>query len=147
MIAVLLLAVIALAGRHCWRRSFHSKGLSGHFMNAVAVPGPAGGHRVWILSDGSFHYIQRVERPGYISVGRKCKFCKTWTYVYDPVKPAVLAKFKTDYRSIITQSWMAGVDGKIWVATDAYEDNPPRLFIYRAEPPALVRETPEIIKT
>jgi hypothetical protein len=120
--------------------------MSGHLMNAVAVPGPDGGHRLWILSDGSFHYILRKQTPSMTSVANKCRFCKTWTYVYDPDSKALLAKFKTDYKTIILQSWMAYSNGKIWVATDAYDENEPRLLIYSEEPPGLVEETPSIIK-
>ncbi len=145
-IALFLLAVIIWAGIHFLRPALFSKGLTGEFMNAVAVPSPDGGHRLWILSDGSFHYILRKESPGRVSVGRKCKFCKTWTYVYDPAKKTVLAKFKTDYKSVIIQSWMAYLNGKIWIATDAYEQNEPRLFAYSTEPAGLFQETPDIIK-
>jgi hypothetical protein len=145
-IALFLLAAIILAGIHFLRPALSSKGMSGIFMNAVAVPSPERGHRLWILSDGSFHYILREESPGRVSVGRKCKFCKTWTYVYDPAKKTILAKFKTDYKSVIIQSWMAYLNGKIWIATDAYEQNEPRLFAYSTEPAGLFQETPDIIK-
>jgi len=145
-VILVLAGVIFLAGKHCLPPSHASRGLSGHFMNAVAVPGPEGGNRLWILSDGSRHYILKKESPGRVSVARKCMFCKTWTYVYDPVAKTVLAKFKTDYKTIIIQSWMAYQNGKIWIATDAYEKNEPRIFVYSEEPAGLIQETPEIIK-
>jgi hypothetical protein len=144
-IVLFLSAVIILVGRHCLPPGLASKGLAGHFMNAVAVPGPEGGHRLWILSDGSLHYILRKESPGSISVARKCKFCRTWTYVYDPDQKTVLAKFETDYKTIILQSWMAYLNGKIWVATAAYEENEPRIYVYSEEPPQIVEETPPLI--
>jgi len=145
--ALFLLAVAILAGIHFLRPVLTSKGLAGKFMNAVAVPNPDGGYRLWILSDGSFQYISRVESPGRISIARKCKFCKTWTSVYDPVTKTVLAKFKTDYTSVIIQSWMAYENGKIWIATDAYEDNEPQIFVYGAEQVGLVRETADLVRT
>jgi hypothetical protein len=120
--------------------------LRGDFLNAAAVPGPEGHHLLWILADGSFHYIMRVETPGRVSVGRKCRFCKTWTFVYDPEAKKVLARFKTDYRSIIIQSWMAHVNGRIWIATDAYDKNEPRVFVYSTDPAAPFRETEDLIK-
>jgi hypothetical protein len=142
---LLLAAVIILFGRHCLPPGLFSKGMTGHLMNAVAVPGPEGGNRLWILSDGSFHYILRKQSPSRVSVARKCRFCKTWTYVYDPASKTLLAKFKTDYKTIILQSWIAYLNGKIWIATDAYEQNEPRLFTYNDEPPGLVQETSAII--
>ena len=145
LIALFFLAVAILAGVHFLLPAFSSKGLPGKFMNAVAVPGPRGSHRLWVLSDGSFHYISRRESPGRISVARKCKFCKTWTSVYDPGQKTVLVKFKTDYKTIIIHSWMAYAGGKVWIATDAYEDNEPRIFVYRTEAPGLIQETADII--
>ena len=147
LIALFLLAVAILAGIHFLRPALTSGGLTGKFMNAVAVPSPDGGFRLWILSDGSFHYVSRVESPGRLSIARKCKFCKTWTSVYDPTTKTVLAKFKTDYQSVIIQSWMAYENGKIWIATDAYENNEPQLFVYSPEPAGLVRETVDIVGT
>jgi hypothetical protein len=143
---VILAAVLILFGKHCLPPGLLSRGMSGHLMNAVAVPGPGGGHRLWILSDGSFHYILRKQTPSMTSVANKCRFCSTWTYVYDPASKTLLAKFKTDYKTIILQSWMAYSNGKMWVATDAYDENEPRLLIYSEEPPGLVEETPSIIK-
>jgi hypothetical protein len=144
-LVVILAGIVILIGRHCLPPGLLSKGLSGHLMNAVAVPGPEGEHRLWILSDGSFHYILRKQTPSMTSVANKCRFCQTWTYVYDPESKTVLARFKTDYKTIILQSWMAYVNGMVWVATDAYDENEPRIFTYSAEPPGLVQETTSIV--
>ena len=142
-----LLAVIIWAGIHFLLPALSSKakGLSGDFLNAVAVPSPGGEYRLWILSNGSFHYIQRTESPGRFSMGRKCKFCKTWTYVYDPANKTVLVKFKTDYKTLILRTWMTYLNGKIWIATGPYEQNEPRMFVYNDDPPGLARGTSDII--
>jgi hypothetical protein len=142
---IILAGAIILIGRHCLPSGLLSKGLTGHLMNAVAVPGPEGGSRLWILSDGSLHYILRKQTPSMTSVANKCRFCRTWTYVYDPESKTVLARFKTDYKTIILQSWMAYSNGMVWVATDAYDENEPRIFTYSVEPPGLVQETASII--
>jgi len=143
--AFVLLTIIVWVGIHFLRPALSAKGMTGTFLNAVAVSGPEGGHRLWILTDGSFHYIQRTESPGRMSVGRKCLSCKTWTYVYDPARKVVLAKFKTDYKALILYTWMAYLNDKIWVVTGRYDQNEPRLFVYSAEPAGLTRETSEII--
>ena len=78
-------------------------------------------------------------------MGRKCKFCKTWTYVYDPANKSVLAKFKTDYKTLILRTWMVYLNGKIWIATGPYEQNEPRVFVYNVNPPRLALETQDII--
>jgi hypothetical protein len=145
--AVLLLAVIILVGIRFLlpALSTKTKGLSGVFMHAVAIPSPEGGYRLWILSDGSFHYIQRTESPGRFSMGRKCKFCKTWTYVYDPANKTVLAKFKTDYKTLILRTWMTYLNGRVWVVTGPYEQNEPRIFVYNVNPAGLALETQDLI--
>lgn len=143
--AFVLLVIIAFVALHFLRPSSSAKGMGGDFLQAVAVPGPEGGYRLWILTDGSFHYIKSVQSPGRRSVGRECKFCKTWLYVYDPVGKAVLAKFKTDYKALILHAWMTSSNGRVWVASGAYDRNEPRIFVYGTEPPALIAQTPDII--
>ena len=143
--AFIVLTIIVWVGIHFLRPALSAKGLTGDFLNAVAVPSPEGGYRLWILTDGSFHYIQRTESPGRFSMGRKCKFCKTWAYVYDPANKTVLSKFKTDYKTLILRTWMTSLDGKIWIATGPYEQNEPRIFVYSIDPPGLARETPDIL--
>jgi len=145
IVAFVLLIIIVFAGIHLLRPALSAKGLTGDFLNAVAVPSPEGGYRLWILTDGSFHYIMRTESPGRFSMGRKCKFCKTWTYVYDPANKTILAKFKTDYKTLILRTWMTYLNGKIWIATGPYEQNEPRIFVYNVDPPGFARETPDII--
>ena len=139
--ALILLVLIILAGIFFVYPALTPNSLKGSLMNVVVVPAKDGDSRLWILTDGSFHYIQETKTPGSYSVGNKCLFCKTWTYVYDPVNRQILHKFKTEYNSIITQSWIAYGDGKIWVVTGAYDENEPRIFAYDAETAQLVMQT------
>lgn len=145
IIALGLLAVLVWLGIRFLPSILSGKAMKGEFLNAVAVPSPGGGHRLWVLTDGSFIYIQSTKSPGRMSVGRKCVSCKTWLYVYDPVSRTVLAKFKTDYKALILYTWMAGLNGKVWVASGAYDKNEPQIFVYSAEPPGLIEETSAII--
>jgi hypothetical protein len=142
---IVLLILVAAAGIHCVQHGLSAKGLSGVLLNVVAVPTPGGGCRLWILADGSATYIKSVSRPGYRSMARKCVSCKTWLYVYDPVQGTVLTKFRADYKTVITKTWMACANGKIWVASAPYAENEPRLFLYATEPAGLIDETPGIV--
>jgi hypothetical protein len=144
--AFVLLTIIAIVGLHMLRPSSSARGMSGTFLHAAAVPGPAGDYRLWILTDGSFlHYIKSVRTPGRISMEAKCLFCKTWLYIYAPRSKSVLAKFKTDYKSLILHTWMAAVDGKVWVASGSYHQNEPGIFVYETEPPGLIAQTSDIV--
>jgi hypothetical protein len=138
---LILLLIIILAGIFFVYPALTPNSLKGDLMNVVVVPGKDGSNKLWILSDGSFHYVSETKSPGKYSIASKCFFCKTWTYVYDPVQKKILEKFKTEYNSVITQSWIAYGDGKVWVATGAYDENEPRVFVYDAETAQLVMQT------
>lgn len=138
---LILLVIIVLAGIFFVYPALTPNSLRGDLMNVVAVPEKDGSSKLWILTDGSFHYIQETKTPGSYSVGNKCLFCKTWTYVYDPVNKQILNKFKTEYSSIITQSWIAYGNGKVWVVTGAYDENEARIFAYDSKTAQLVMLT------
>ncbi len=140
--AVVLIALAAVA---CRRSGISVKGMSGLFLNAAVIPTADGGCRLWILTDASLSYIKTVRRPGYISTGRRCVSCKTRLYVYDPSAEAILQKFTTSYKTILTQTWMAYVNGQVWVVTGPYDENEPRVFVYKTDPPGLVDETPGLV--
>jgi hypothetical protein len=140
-----LLTVLVVAGAHFLRFGSSSKGMSGEFLHAVAAPSVRDGYHLWIMTDGSRHYIQRTQTPGRVSVARKCWSCKTWIYVYDPVQERVLAKFKTDYKALILYTWLAYQNGKVWVVTGPYDQNEPKIYVYRTEPAGLIQETSGII--
>lgn len=143
--ALILLVIIVLAGIFFVYPALTPNKLKGDLMNVAVVPAKDGSSTLWILSDGSFHYIQETKSPGRYSVGRKCLFCKTWTYVYDPGSKNIIKKFKTEYESIITQSWITYGSGKIWVATGGYDENEPRIFVYDAATNEQIMETKDFI--
>ena len=145
-----LIAVFALgyfAYRHFGPGIFppSDKRLSGEFLNAVAVPGPHGEPQIWILADGSRHYIMRRESPGHISIARKCRSCKTWTYVYDPMNRNVLARIQTDYRALILWTGMVHANGRVWVVSGPYEENEPLIDVYDVQRRERVRQTSAVI--
>jgi hypothetical protein len=139
--AIILLVVIVLAGIFFVYPALTPNKLKGDLMNVVVVPGKDGSNKLWILTDGSFHYVQETSSPGYHSIGSKCLFCKTWTYVYDPAEKKILNKIKTEYNSIITQSWIACGSGKVWIVTGPYDENEARIFAYDAETAGLLMDT------
>jgi hypothetical protein len=144
--AIILLVIIVLAGIFFVYPALTPNKLKGDLMNVAVVPGKDGSSRLWILTDGSFHYVQETKSPGRYSIGNKCLFCKTWTYVYDPAEKKIINKFKTEYETIITQSWIAYANGKVWVVTGGYDENEPRIFVYDAETNEPIMETKDFIK-
>ena len=143
---LILLVIIVLAGIFFVYPTLTPNKLKGDLMNVAVVPSKDGSARLWLLTDGSFHYIQETKSPGSYSVGNKCLFCKTWTYVYDPTSKTIINTFKTEYESIITQSWIAYGSGKVWVVTGGYDENEPRIFVYDAGTSEQIMETKDFVK-
>jgi len=115
--------------------------ISGSFLNAVIVPSKSGGEKVWILTDGSFNFIQTTKSPGRTSTGRECYFCKTWTYVVDPKTEKVISKIKTPYEDIITTIDMVYHNGKVWTITREYGENEPNIEAFDSETGEKVMDT------
>lgn len=143
---LILLVIIVLAGIFFIYPALTPNSLKGDLMNVVVVSEKDGSNKLWILTDGSFHYVSETKTPGKYSIANKCLFCKTWTYVYDPVNKQILHKFKTEYSSVITQSWIAYGSGKVWVVTGAYDENEPRIFAYDAKTAQLVLQAKDFEK-
>lgn len=114
--------------------------IRGVFINMTAVTDEAGKTKLWILTDGSFNFILTTQRPGSYSVGRECYFCKTWLYIYDPTNKKVIKKIKTEYEDIIIMSDVIYSNGKVWVTTNAYGDNPPGIKVYDSESGELIMD-------
>lgn len=117
--------------------------LRGSFLDAVVVPSKDGEEKVWILTDGSFNFIQTTKSPGRTSTGRECYFCKTWTYIIDPKTEKVLHKIKTPYEDIITLIDLVYHDGKVWSVTREYGENEPRIEAFDSETGEKVMDTKE----
>jgi hypothetical protein len=101
--------------------------ISGDFLDAEIVPSKDGSQKLWVLTDGSFNFIQTTKSPGRTSTGRECYFCKTWTYIIDPETENVEKKIKTPYEDIITQIDLVYYNGKVWEFTREYGENEPRI--------------------
>ena len=142
---LLVILIIAVAASRLLWPPLWGKVVTGKFRNAVAVRGSDGDPLLWILADGSFRYVKRTQRPGLISVESKCAFCKTWTYVYDPFRRTVRAKFRTDFEAVVLRTWMVYVKGKVWVVVAPYKENPATILVYNADPPRLIQETSELV--
>lgn len=119
--------------------------LSGEFLDMVIVPSKDGKSKMWVLTDGSFNFIQTTKSPGRTSTGRECYFCKTWTYIIDPENEKVLNKIKTPYEDIITQIDLVYHDGKVWSFTRQYGENEPRIEAFDSETAEKVMDTKDFI--
>jgi outer membrane protein assembly factor BamB len=136
-----LLIIIILAGIFFVYPALTSNSIHGDFLDMAIVPQKDGSTNLWILTDGSFNFIQTTKSPGSYSTGRKCYFCKTWTYIYDPAGEKILKKTKTEQEDIITKIDMVYYKGKVWVLTHEYGKNEPKIEVYDGETSNLIMDT------
>lgn len=136
------LAVIGILAFYFWGYpALTPNTIRGDLLSMTMAPTKNGTPRLWVVTDGSFNYIQSTKTPGRTSIGRKCLSCKTWTYVYDPVREKTITKIETRLNDIVTIIDMAYGNGKVWLVMGAYGNNEPRIEAYDPDTARLVMDT------
>lgn len=143
--AIIVIVVLVVIGYFFALPALTPNSISGSFLDAVIVPTKSGEQRVWVLTDGSFNFIQTTKSPGRTSTGRECYFCKTWTYIIDPKDKSVEKKIKTEYKDIITTIEMYYDNGKVWTFTREYGENEPKIETFDAETGSKLTDTKEFV--
>ena len=129
---LIILIIIVVAGFYFVYPALTPNSIRGDFLDMAIVPQKDGSQDLWILTDGSFRFVQTTKSPGSYSSGVKCYFCKTWTYVYDPAAQKIMKKIKTEQQDVITTMNIFYNNGKVYVVTGGYHDNEPKVEIYDA---------------
>ena len=142
---LIVLAVIAAIGYFFALPALMPNSLSGTLLDAVIVDGKNGEQKLWVLTDGSFNFIQTTESPGKYSTGRECYFCKTYTYIINPKDNSVEKKIKTPYDDIIIQIDLVYHNDKVWSFTRDYGENPPRIEAFDSETGEKIMTTEQFI--
>lgn len=142
--AIAILLVIIVIGYFFVFPALTPNSLKGGFLDVTVVPTKGSSPDVWVLTDGSFNFIQETKSPGRHSVGRKCYFCKLWVYMYDPVKGEVKNKIKIEQKDIITSSNILYREGEVWVVTSQYGENLPGIHVFNSETGEKIMETSDI---
>ena len=143
--AVILLIVIIIGGIFFVYPALTPDSVRGDFMSMTIVPQSDGSQKLWILTDGSFNFIQTTKSPGRYSSGRKCYFCKTWTCIYDPATQTVVKKIKTEQQDIITKMDIFYYNGQVWQVTGEYGENDAKIDIFDAYTFEKVMDTKDFI--
>mgnify|MGYP007067839035 CR=1 FL=1 len=71
--------------------SIFPKTFRGEVQNIRAFPTAEGKYKLWIQTDGTFRTTSRSNNMGQISLKTVGWFCRTYSYVYDPVACCKLA--------------------------------------------------------
>ena len=131
--AIILLFLIVMAGIFFIYPAMTPDKIRGNLLDFTIVPQKDGSSRIWVLTDGSFNFIQTTKSPGSYSSGRKCYFCKTWLYVIDPNDMKVIKKTKTEFDDIITTTNLVYSNDKVYQITYGYGKNEPKIVVCNAE--------------
>lgn len=138
--------MLAVAGYFVLSPYFFPNKIKGDLQDLTVIPSKGGKDLLWIQTDGSFSYISEKSSPGYHSVGRKGLFCKTWSYLYDPVEKKILKKIKTDYDELPPKAVLFYHKGNVWSVSGDNSDNEPAIHIYEPESGAEVLNTQGFVK-
>lgn len=140
---IIVIVVIIIIGYVFVYPALTPNSISGSMLDMAIVPGKDGKQKVWMLTDGSFNFIQTTKSPGRTSTGRECYFCKTWTYIIDPQTEDILSKTKTPYEDVITTINMVynENDGRVWTFTYQYGENQPKIEAFDAVTGEIVMNT------
>lgn len=113
--------------------SVFPKSVRGDLQNIRAFPSADGKYKLWIQNDGSLRFTSRTNNMGQISLKTEGWFCRTYSYVYDPVSKDVLNGFKTSYEDLPPAADIVYEKGKIWVVNSSSEGVSPGINVYNSE--------------
>src|SRR4030095_7880006 len=130
---LVLIVAIILIGYFFVFPALTPNSLKGDFLDVTVVPDKNGKAKLWVLTDGSFNFIQTTKSPGKTSTGRKCYFCKLWAYIYDPEKKEIIKKIKIERTDVITSSDILYRDNEVWVLAREYGENPPDVHVFDSQ--------------
>jgi hypothetical protein len=117
----------------------------GSFIDALVVPGKDGKPMLWILTDGSTKYIQKVKSTGYYSMGVQCTDCKSLAYLFDPESGNVIKQTENKFKDIISDPYIAFTNGKVMQFTRSNRENEANIITYDAATADVVQDTKAFI--
>ncbi|MBS1493525.1 MAG: hypothetical protein JST55_08440 [Bacteroidetes bacterium] len=113
--------------------SVFPKSIRGDLQNIRVFPSSDGKYKLWIQNDGTLRFTSRTNNMGQISLKTKGWFCRTYSYVYDPISKDVLNGFKTSYDELPPVADIFYEKGKIWLVNSSSDGIPPEINVYNAE--------------
>ena len=131
--AVLLIVLGAIIGYFFVYPALRPNRIEGDLVDAALVTQKNGTSRLWVLTDGSFNYIQTTQTPGRFSTGRRCLSCKTWLYMYDPVAGTVIRKTKIPRDDIVILMSLAPASDGVYLVANGYGKDAPQVTVWDAD--------------
>lgn len=104
--------------------------LRGELQSILAFPTAEGKYKLWIQTDGTFRTTSRTNNMGQISLKTVGWFCRTYSYVYDPINDDIVNGFKTSYEDLPPEPHIIYEKEKIWVVNSSSDGVPPAIKVY-----------------
>lgn len=104
--------------------------LRGDLQNILVFPTADGKYKLWIQTDGSFRATSRTNNHGAITLKTVGWFCRTYSYVYDPINDDIVNGFKTSYDDLPPEPHIIYEKEKIWVVNSSSDGVPPAIKVY-----------------
>ena len=132
VIPIIILAVVLFffAGKQFIMPMIFPNQISGNLMDFVYVPETG---KLWILTDGSFHYTSKTTTGSSYSIKSKGLFCKTWTYIFDPAKNNIDNKIKTPFDDLPPSYKFIYNNGKVWKVCTQNSGYDAEVYVYDAK--------------
>ena len=129
-IVIFGLILVYLLGNNLILPLFLPNAISGNFMDYAYVPETG---QLIILTDGSFHYTSKTTTGNSFSMKSEGLFCKTWTYVYDPVNNKVVTKTKISFDDLPPNYKLFYNKGKVWKVCSQNSGYDAEVYVYDAK--------------
>jgi len=129
-IILFIVIIIFFLGKSFILPTFFTNDISGNLMDYTYVPET---DRLWIITDGSFHYISKTTTNNSVSMKSKGLFCKTWTYIFDPVKNVSDSMIKTKYEDLPPTYKLFYNNGKVWKVCSQNSGYDAEVYVYDAK--------------
>lgn len=107
--------------------------LRGDLQNILVFPTAEGKYKLWIQTDGTFRTTSRTNNMGQITLKTVGWFCRTYSYVYDPINEDIVNVFKTSYDDLPPEPDIIYEKEKIWVVNSSSDGVLPEIKAYNSE--------------
>lgn len=127
---VIICLIGALVGNFFYGDTLFPNSIRGHVVDLVYLPGEKDQNRIWLKTDDSFYYTQRMETGSSLSISTESLFNKTYDYIYDPVTKAIIYKNKNEFSKTPPKSRLYFYDGKVWEINPDDGNNSGSIYTY-----------------
>ena len=146
-IGLVLLLATAFGGYFFVLPRLRPNVVRGKFLALIPVTAAAGKTKLWVYTDHSLNFSYKTTGGGSTKSGVSCIFCKTITYIYDPVRQTVDQQWTTEVGGRVATPAMYLKGGKVWIVSGKLTADAPYLEVRDAATGALTMDLAAFAKS